>query len=99
MLKPVKNIGQFDGTVVRKANCDVDLAMDTLIHLSEYEEAIIMSGDGDFARLVRYLKEKDREVIIIANRGNTAINLKKAVGKKFININKLRPIIEFENEK
>jgi len=57
----VKEIKKFGRKI--KANCDVDLTMDMLIKEKEYHRAIILSGDGDFAPLLRYLINKKKKKI------------------------------------
>ncbi len=43
-----------------KGNIDADLVLWAMKELSNYQEAIIVSGDGDFYTLVEYLAEKKR---------------------------------------
>lgn len=38
-----------------KGNVDAELVMQTMIDLSNFDQAVIVSGDGDFYCLVRYL--------------------------------------------
>ena len=47
---------QLDGTVVRKANCDVDLTFYVMRELDEFSKAIFFTGDGDFLPLIEYLR-------------------------------------------
>lgn len=56
VLKPT--IKARDGTV--KGNCDADLVLQAMIDLPEYDGAVIVTGDGDFASLVRYLRERKK---------------------------------------
>jgi hypothetical protein len=42
-----------DGTT--KGNCDAELVLQTMIEYEKYEQALIVSGDGDFYCLVKYL--------------------------------------------
>src|SRR3989338_5056917 len=65
-LKPVKLYEQEDGTTKRKANCDVDMAFYLMKEQSNFDKAIILSGDGDFLPVLKYLKEKGKEVIVLA---------------------------------
>ncbi|MBS3083444.1 NYN domain-containing protein [Candidatus Pacearchaeota archaeon] len=47
---------------------DIYLALDMLNHAWEnkYDKAILFSGDGDFTQLVKYVKEKKREIEIVS---------------------------------
>ena len=52
---------QENGNMVRKANCDVDLTFDMMRYMSQYSEAVVLSGDGDFAPILEYLKRKKKK--------------------------------------
>ena len=56
VLKPT--IKARDGTV--KGNCDADLVLQAMIDFPTYDKAVIVTGDGDFASLVRYLREQGK---------------------------------------
>ena len=49
-----------------KGNIDADLVLQTMIEIERYDQAVIVSGDGDFAGLIRHLAglNKLRQVII-----------------------------------
>ncbi len=56
-----------DGTI--KGNCDAELVLHTMIQFSNFEKAVIVSGDGDFYCLVDYLiEQKKMGVLLIPNR-------------------------------
>lgn len=43
-----------------KGNIDVDLTLHTVDKISQYNKAVIVTSDGDFASLVSYLIEKNK---------------------------------------
>lgn len=43
-----------------KGNVDVDLTLRAVDKIHEYDQAVIVTSDGDFASLVSYLIEKDK---------------------------------------
>lgn len=47
-----------DGTV--KGNVDAELVLHTMIEYTNYNKAVIVSGDGDFHCLIKYLSEKNK---------------------------------------
>lgn len=47
-----------DGTT--KGNCDAELVLQTMIEFPNYDKAVIVTGDGDFYCLVKYLSEKGK---------------------------------------
>jgi uncharacterized LabA/DUF88 family protein len=55
-----------DGNI--KGNCDTDMAVRSVqdVHESVFDQAIIVSSDGDFYSLVQYLQEKDRVACILS---------------------------------
>lgn len=56
-----------DGTV--KGNVDADMVLQTMIDIDNYDKAVIVSGDGDFAGLIRHLASKNKlKQVIIPNR-------------------------------
>lgn len=79
-----------------KANCDVDLTMDMLLKIQEYDKAIVLTGDGDFAPLLRYLLSVNKEIIIISSPKRTAKEIKEIAGDKHIDFGSLRYLLEYK---
>lgn len=51
-----------------KWNVDAELVLQAMIEFPNYDKAIIITGDGDFACLVRYLKTKNKlKKLIVPN--------------------------------
>ena len=48
-----------------KGNCDAELVLQAMIEYPNYNGAVIVSGDGDFQCLVKYLLEKEKLTAII----------------------------------
>lgn len=96
-LKPVKHIKTGEGTITKKANCDVDLAFDSMRLQNNFRRYVLLSGDGDFEILVKYFIEKEKEVIILSNPANTAHTLKK-YHDQYRNFAEIRQAIEFTEE-
>jgi len=53
-----------------KGNIDADLVLWAMKEMSNYDKAIIVSGDGDFYSLVEYLEGKGRLLHILAPSGH-----------------------------
>ena len=52
-----------------KGNCDAELVLYAMIEYSNYDKAVIVTGDGDFYCLVKYLLEKEKlKNVLIPNR-------------------------------
>jgi len=68
IFKPVLEIKKEEKTKI-KGNVDAELVLHTMIEYSNYDRAIIVSGDGDFRCLIEYLVEKDKLLkVIVPNR-------------------------------
>lgn len=90
ILKPVKIYEDEDGNQRRKANCDVDMAFYLLRNRNAFDRALILSGDGDFLPVLKYLKENKKEVLVLARANRTAKEIKKFAGSKFLEFEYLR---------
>lgn len=55
-LKPVKTYYQEDGKTERKANCDVEMAFYLMKEQKNFNSVLVLSGDGDFLPVLKYLK-------------------------------------------
>jgi len=82
-LKPVKLYEQDDGTTKRKANCDVDMTFYLMKEKDSFDKAVILSGDGDFLPILKYLKEKGKEIIVLARGPRTAREIRQFAGGNF----------------
>lgn len=97
ILKQVKIYRQDDGGVIRKANCDVDLTFYAMRDKDEFNRAIFLTGDGDFAILLNYLLEvMKKEIVVIANGKRTAKEIRQLLGGNFTPMMSLKGIIEYK---
>lgn len=77
-----------DGTT--KGNCDAELVLQTMLDFNEYDRAIIVTGDGDFYCLVKYLIDKNKlKAVLIPNRLKFSALLK---------LKEFRPFLRFIND-
>lgn len=89
-LKPVKTYDQDDGTTKRKANCDVDMSFHLMKERDSFEQAVVLSGDGDFLPVLKYLKKLGKEVIVLGRAERTAKEIKQFAGENFRDFQYLR---------
>ena len=99
VLKPVKSYEDADGSVERKANCDVDMTFYMMRDRNAYDKVIFMSGDGDFLPVLKFLRDNKKEVSVLARAPKTAREIRKFAGDKFLDFVYLREILKFEEEK
>lgn len=52
-----------DGTV--KGNCDAELVLQVMIDLGSYDEAVLVSGDGDFYCVLQYLQKRQQLLVLL----------------------------------
>jgi len=64
ITKDLKVIRSKDNTHLRKANFDVEITVDALKYISQYETLILFSGDSDFAYLIDHLHKIGKKVIV-----------------------------------
>jgi len=57
------------GEITTKANCDVELTVDVMLHSGRLDRVVLMTGDGDFVRLVRALQDMSVWVEVAAAAG------------------------------
>lgn len=76
IFKPTLNLP--DGRV--KGNIDAELVLHTMLEYSNFEKAVIVTGDGDFYCLIDYLKKQDKlEKLLIPNRYEYSSLLRKFI--------------------
>jgi len=64
--KFVKHFVDDEGILTTKANADMDLAIDALLQARNLDKVILLTGDGDFIRLVQALQNMGCRVEVIA---------------------------------
>lgn len=93
-LKPVKLYEQEDGSTKRKANCDVDMAFHLMKERNNFDRILVLSGDGDFLPVLKYLKQNKKEVVIMGRGIRTAREIKQFAGSNFKDFEYLRERIK-----
>ncbi len=63
--KYVKHFVDDEGILTTKANADMDLAIDALLQARNLDRVILLTGDGDFVRLVTALQNMGCRVEVI----------------------------------
>lgn len=80
-----------------KGNVDAELVLQAMIEYPRYEHAVIVTGDGDFGCLVRYLYQQDKlERVLSPNRRRCSALLKRAVREKIDFLEEARGKIEYK---
>jgi uncharacterized LabA/DUF88 family protein len=93
-LKELKTIAAGDGSLFRKANMDVEIAVDMLARLDTYDTAVLASGDGDMERPLRFLRDRGKDVFVVSTERRLALELLWLAGPNFIELEDIRAEIE-----
>lgn len=75
----------LDGDGKAKGNCDADLVLHALLEKDTYDKAVIVTSDGDFYSLVRYLYENQKLEMVLSPYEKTCSKLLKKEAKEKIN--------------
>jgi uncharacterized LabA/DUF88 family protein len=96
VLKPT--IPDKDGHA--KGNIDADLVLQAMIDFNNYDKAIIVSSDGDFYSLVKYLYEHKKLRLVMSSYNRTCSSLlKKSAKEKIVFMDNLRGKLEYKTIK
>ena len=95
ITKPLKIIkqGNISKDNLRKANFDVEIAVDALEMADKFDTLVLFSGDSDFDYLIKILRNKNKKVIVISTKYHIAKELITS-GNKYVDLKKLRVFIE-----
>jgi uncharacterized LabA/DUF88 family protein len=96
-FKPV--LPQKDGD--HKGNVDADLVLQTVIDCYEnnFDKAVIITSDGDFYSLVKFLYQRKRISFVISPYKKTCSSLlKKTAKEKIVFMDNLRAKLEYKKK-
>lgn len=87
-LKIIKDDSEPDGEI-RKADFDVEIAVDAIDKLNEYDTMILFSGDSDFDYLVKVLRQKGKKAVVFSTKHHIAKELIRSCDK-YIDLKRLK---------
>lgn len=90
-LKRISVLGEEGESVIEKGNTDVELTIDALHNINNYDTTILFSGDADFLALVNYLKNHKKKVYIFSSKDNISHELKTG-GNGYFDIKDIKEI-------
>ncbi|MFA5086421.1 MAG: NYN domain-containing protein [Candidatus Paceibacterota bacterium] len=97
-LKPVKLYEQEDGTTRRKANCDVEMSFCLMRDKDKFDRAVILSGDGDFLPVLKYLKEENKDIVVLARGERAAREIRLFAKGNFRDFVRLENTLKYEGK-
>jgi uncharacterized LabA/DUF88 family protein len=88
-----------DGEGKPKGNVDADLVLQAMIDYDEYDNAVIVTSDGDFYCLVKYLYKNNKLKKVISPYIKTcSILLKKTAKEKIVFMANLKKKLEYKKK-
>lgn len=90
-----------DGEGEIKGNCDAELVLQAVSDMYEalYNKAVVISGDGDFTCLVKFLQEKSRlKIVLSPNHKKASVLLRRAVPNDIVFLERLRDRLEYNQD-
>lgn len=82
-----------------KGNVDAELVLQAMVDYDEYDKAIIVSGDGDFACLIKHLYKKSKlEMVLVPNHKRYSILIKKTAKEKLDHISFLKDKLQLQKK-
>ncbi len=92
----------YDGSGKPKGNCDADLVLQAMqdSYENKFNMAVIVSSDGDYAGLVKFLKERAKlRVVLSPHTKDKCSILLKRTNAPVTYLNDVRLFIELKKEK
>jgi len=87
-----------DGRV--KGNCDADMVLHIVSNTYEdkFDQAVLITSDGDFYSTVEFLKKRDKLKRLLSPSPNCSILLKR-LGVGITYLHDIKPLIEYKKKK
>jgi len=80
-----------------KGNVDAELVLQAMVGYNDYKKAVIVTSDGDFYCLVKYLNDKQKlKIVISPNREKCSILLTRAAKEKIAFMNNLKQKLAYK---
>lgn len=77
------------GELVEKASVDIDIVIDIFNTISRYDTCVLMTGNGDFERVLEVLRARGKRVIVVGLPEMTARELRNAAGVNYVDLREL----------
>lgn len=75
-LKRISVITADGETIEEKGNMDVEIVIDALHSIKEYDIGVFFTGDSDFLALISYLRRRGKKIYIFSSKNNISQELR-----------------------
>lgn len=97
ILKFKPTIPDANGKI--KGNVDADIVLRAVVEMGEYDKAIIVSSDGDFYSLVKYLYDESKLAVVLSpDEKHCSSLLLQTAKEKIYFMNNLRGKLEYKKK-
>ena len=94
-----KELNLRSGSLI-KGNCDAELVLQVMDDYNSYAKAVVVSGDGDFTCLIRYLNRRGKlERLLVPNRKRHSALLREAAEGKVDFMNNLKRQLKYMSKR
>lgn len=101
VTKPLKEFTQATGRRKYKGNMDIEIAVDVMEIAAHVDHIVLISGDGDFRRLVESVQRRGVRVTVISTVRTSppmAADELRRQADRFIDLVELQPLIAREHQ-
>lgn len=70
-------------SILEKGNMDVEITIDVIDCIRNFEKMIIFTGDSDFLALIKYVKNRGKDVFVFSSKNNISQELRGAAHRYF----------------
>ncbi|MBX9652740.1 NYN domain-containing protein [bacterium] len=94
VTKQLKTVTSESGIDRKKANLDVEIVLDMINVVDQYDLAILVSGDADFERTLQTLRARGKKFLIMSTQGFVAREIRQQAGMHFVDFQDIREHVE-----
>lgn len=94
--KPLKTVG-FGDDAHRKGNMDIEIVLDMFNTIDTYDMAVLVSGDGDFKRVLELLRARGKRFQVLSHPLRVAKELLQVAGMHYVNIATLENTLKYSS--
>jgi uncharacterized LabA/DUF88 family protein len=94
VTKHLKMIAQPNGSILKKANLDVEIVLDLFNTIDAYDMAVLVSGDADFERPLQLLRARGKRFLVMSTAGFVAKEIREVAGMHFLDFQEIRAEVE-----
>ena len=92
----VKTAYYFGGVEIHRF--PFDMAFRLMLEQNAFDRAVVLSGDGDFLPVLKYLRQNGKKMYVLARSRRTAKEIKQFAASEFRDFEYLRELLKRDDE-